>query len=140
MKRDLVVALTLAALSFFTSVTGFAQNKVKADVPFAFQVGTASLPSGTYVVSEIGDHSIMIRNTSAVNSAALSNCISAADTLRTGSPRMLFHKYGNTYFLAEIRGGSGASGMQLPETDREKELRASNLGFASDEVVIVALK
>jgi hypothetical protein len=139
MKRDFVVALTLVALSFFTAVTGFAQNKVKADVPFAFQVGKASLPSGTYIVSEIGDHSIMIRNTSAVNSAALTN-YNSADTLRTGSPRMLFHKYGNTYFLAEILGGSGASGMQLPETDREKELRAFNLGFASDEVVIVALK
>jgi hypothetical protein len=53
---------------------------------------------------------------------------------------MLFHKYGNTYFLAEILGESGVSGMQLPETDREKELRASNVGFASDEVVMVALK
>lgn len=138
MKNNLIVALTLAALSFLTAVTGFAQNKVKADVPFAFQVGKASLPSGTYIVSEIGDHSIMIRNTSAVNSA-LTN-YNSADALKTGSPRMLFHKYGNTYFLAEIWGGSGASAMQLLETDREKELRASNLGFASDEVVIVALK
>jgi hypothetical protein len=139
MKRNLVVALTLAALSCFTATTGFAQNKVKADIPFAFQVGRASLPSGTYIVSEIGEHSIMIRNTSAVNSAALTN-YNSAYTLRSGSPRMLFHKYGNTYFLAEIWGESGTSGMQLPETDREKELRASNLGFASDEVVIVALK
>ena len=53
MKRHFVVALTLVALALLTVTTSFAQDKMRADVPFAFQVGKATLPPGTYTVSKI---------------------------------------------------------------------------------------
>jgi hypothetical protein len=138
MKRNLIVALTLVALSLLTVSTSFAQDRVKANVPFAFQVGKSSLPAGTYVVSRAADHAILIQSRDA-RSASLST-YSSEEKLRAQSPKMIFHKYGNSYFLAEIWDGSGSSGMQIPETKREKELRASNEGPASEEFVVVAMK
>jgi hypothetical protein len=65
---------------------------------------------------------------------------SSEQNLRAESPKMIFHKYGSTYFLAEIDTASGSSGMKIPESNREKELRASNQGPAAEELVVVAMK
>ena len=138
MKRNLIVALTLVALSILTASTSFAQDKEKADVPFEFQIGKTSLPAGTYIVSKIADHSLVIRNREKTSKAALSN-YSASDS-KSESPKMVFHKYGNNYFLAEIWAADGSAGMQLPESKREKELQASNWGPADQELVVVAMK
>ena len=51
MKRNLITILSLVVMSMIFNVTGaYAQSFAKADVPFAFNVGTAQLPAGTYEV------------------------------------------------------------------------------------------
>ena len=118
MKRSLIVALTLMALSLLVVTTSFAQDKVGYNVPLAFQVGKASLPAGTYTVSKIADHSIVIRNRQQAGQAALMNYRDRES--KPQSPRLVFHKHGQRYFLAEAWVG-GRTGMQLPESEREKE-------------------
>lgn len=125
------------ALSLFTVSTSIAQDKVKADVPFAFQVGKASLPAGTYVVSSASDHAIRIQSRDA--GAAVLSTYTGEEKLRAENPKMVFHKYDNTYFLVEIWNGD-KSGMKIPESKREKELRASYQGPASEELVVLAMK
>ena len=139
MKRTLIVALTLVALSFLTVSTSFAQDKVRADVPFAFQVGKASLPAGTYTVSKVADHSLVIRNSKQVSEAALAN-YGSDERSKIQSPKMIFHQYGNSYFLAEIWDGTGNIGMKLPESKHEKEMQATNWSPADSGIVIVAMK
>lgn len=118
MKRNLVVALMLVALSLLTVTTSFAQDKAKYDVPFAFQVGKASLPAGTYTVSKVADHSIVIRNRQQAGQAALMNYRDRES--KRQSPKLVFHKHGQRYFLAEAWVGD-RTGMELLESERERE-------------------
>ncbi len=138
MKRNFIVTLTLVALSLLTASFSFAQDEVKANVPFAFHVGKTSLPAGTYIVSQAADHAIRIQCEDA-KAAALTN-YSSEEKLKAQPAKMVFHKYGNSYFLAEIWDGSGNSGMQLPEAKQEKEMRASNQDNPSNQLVVLAMK
>ena len=139
MKRNLIVTLTLVALSILTVSASFAQNPVRADVPFAFQINKTALPAGTYTVSEISDHAILIRARENPSCSLVTN-YNSEEKLEAQSPRLIFHKYGNSYFLAEVWGSNGSIGMQLPESKREKEMQATNWGDSSQELVVVAMK
>ena len=63
MKRNLIPILSLVVMSLMFNATGaYAQSYVKADVPFAFNVGMAQLPAGTYQIRVVGQNEIMIQN------------------------------------------------------------------------------
>jgi hypothetical protein len=140
MKRNLIGILSLVVLAVMISSTGaFAQTSAKADVPFAFLVGTAQLPAGTYEIRTVGagNSSIMIQNHE-TNAAAMSNA--GREQPRNASAKLVFHRVGNTYFLAEVWRSSSAEGMILPastqEKELEKELRAGNSRGGYEEVVV----
>jgi len=79
---------------------------------------------------------LQIRNTDAsVNmfalpTAAASKKISKAYTL-------VFHKYGNNYFLAEVTIAGMRNGYRLSETKAEAELRARNVP-ATNEILLAS--
>jgi len=143
MKRNLIAVLTLVAMSLLLNATGaYAQSYVKANVPFDFKLGSAQLPAGSYEVKVdvASSGAIMIRN--GETSAA------AVSTARRESPRktnakLVFHKVGTQYFLAEVWKGSDAEGLIVPtsrqEKELEKELQASNAHSGGYEEVVVAL-
>ena len=60
MKRNLIGTLSLVVMSLLLSATGaFAQSAVSANVPFAFQVGQAQLPAGSYQI-QAGYQSLIV--------------------------------------------------------------------------------
>ena len=53
--------------------------------------------------------------------------------------KLVFEKYGNEYFLAQIWDGQSHTGIAFPESKREKELQiASNA--SQPEAVVIAMK
>jgi len=143
MKRNLITILSLVVMSLTFNVTGaYAQSFAKADVPFAFNVGTAQLPAGTYEVGVISPsaNQILIRN-SETKAAALS--IARRESTRTMDSKLVFHRIGTQYFLAEVWRGSDA-GLIVPtskhEQDLNKELRLAKAPSGSNGKVVVALK
>ncbi len=138
MKRNFIATMALAALAVLSVSTGLAQESVKAHVPFAFQAGKVSLPAGTYTVAELGGNAIVIQSREA--GTAVVTKFYNEEKVNAQPAKMVFHKCGDTYFLAEIWNGSGNEGMELPESKLERELSASNHGTSSDELVVVAMK
>ncbi len=143
MKRNLIGILTLVVMTVLISSTGaYAQAYAKADVPFAFKVGTAPLPAGTYEVkiATMGAGAIMIQNNETSESA-----LSTArhEYPRNTGAKLVFHRVGNQYFLAEIWRGADNDGMIVPtskqEKELEKELQAANGHSGGYEEVVVAL-
>jgi hypothetical protein len=143
MKRNLITILSLVVMSLMFNVTGaYAQSFAKADVPFAFNVGTAQLPAGTYEVKVLSysPYEISIQNRE-TNAAAMS--IARRDSSRTGESKLVFHRIGTQYFLSEVWKDSGAA-MIVPASRHEQELTkelllAKGPASAHDKVVI-ALK
>ena len=136
MKRNLIGILSLVVMSLLSASGAYAQNVVKADVPFAFRVGSAQLPAGTYKINVTGDNIIAIQNG---RSSALSS-VRPEDPRNTG-PKLVFHHVGSQYFLAEIWRGSGNAGMVIGRSKMEKELEkelqlASGRSKVGEEVLI----
>ena len=136
MKRNLIGILSLVVMSLLNATGAYAQSFVKADVPFAFRVGSAQLPAGTYKINVTGDNIIAIQNG---RSSALSS-VRREDARNTG-PKLVFHHLGSQYFLAEIWRGSGNAGMVIGRSKMEKELEkelqlASGRSKVGEEVLI----
>jgi hypothetical protein len=141
MKRNLIGILSLVVLSLMFTATGaFAQGYAKANVPFDFKLGSAQLPAGTYEVKVEEQGTISIRNGDST-AAAMSNA--RREYPRNTTAKLVFHKVGSEYFLAEIWRNSSTEGMIVPtskqEKELEKELQASNGNKGGYEEVVVAL-
>ena len=141
MKRNLISILSLVVMSLMFNATGAnAQSYVKADVPFAFNVGMAQLPAGTYQIRVVGQNEIMIQNGGS-KAAALSSA--RRDPPRNTKSKLVFHRIGNQYFLAEVWKRS-EGGLIVPtskhEKDLMKELRLAKDTSGVHEEVIAALK
>ena len=143
MKRNLIGILSLVAISLMLNAAGaYAQSMVKANVPFEFKVGSAQLPAGPYEikVDSASAAAIMVQNDQG-KAGALSTA--RREPARDTQAKLVFHKVGNQYFLAEIWRSSQAEGMILPtsneEKELEKELQASNGPKGGYEEVVLAL-
>jgi hypothetical protein len=117
------LAVILGALTL-SAPAPVAAGDIRANVPFSFTVNKKVLPAGTYNVTSSAAHSLLISGFDASTIAMSQHAESTS-----GSPRLVFHRYGTEYILREVWMGA-ASGYQLRETAREREL-AGNRGGAN---------
>jgi hypothetical protein len=143
MKRNLIGILSVVVMSLMLNATGaYAQSYVRADVPFAFNVGSKQLPAGTYEIRTFGPGAdeIMIRNHE-TKASALS--IARPEDRRITESKLVFDRVGNQYFLTEVWRNTGAAAMVVPtskhEEELKKELRLAAGQSNSAEEVMVAL-
>jgi hypothetical protein len=136
MKARLLAVAVALVLSMAVSGKCNAQEKVKANIPFEFVVGDATLPAGEYQIKSalVSDSSAQLiqRSDGSVSMMVLTN---AADQKGENSnPRLIFQRYGSQYFLSQIWWGE--TGRQLHKSRREKELARTE---QSNEVAVVLL-
>ena len=135
--KGAALAVVLGALTL-SAPAPVAAADIRANVPFSFTVDKKVLPAGTYNVTSSNAHTLLI---SSFGAGAVTMGQRAES--RSGSPRLVFHRYGNDYILREVWMG-GASGYQLRETARERELAGNrggaNTASANFEKVEVAIQ
>ena len=141
MKRNLIGILSLVVMSVILNTTAHSQSSVKADVPFAFKVGAAELPAGTYAVNTLGSSIIEIRNPQ-TSAGALS--IAMPEYQGDSATKLVFHDLGDQYFPSEIWRGAGTNGMVIAPSEKEKslkkELQLAKAPASDREKVVIALK
>ena len=139
MKRNLIGTLSLVVMSLLLNVNGaYAQSAVKANVPFPFNVGTSQLPAGSYRITvEDGSGLVMISN-----STTLATVLSLGLQERPGgkSRRPVFRRLGNRYFLTQIWGEQGSTGVRLRAPKPETKLEIASQPSPSRKEVEIALK
>jgi hypothetical protein len=121
MKRITAIAL-LAIANFAMAGMSFAQSYgVKANVPFDFTVGNKLLPAGTYTLMRESSELIEIRNHDkpiAVLTIASKDANKSAD-----GGKLIFHKYGDQYFLSEILSDWDTMNVRVPRSKTETRVR-----------------
>ena len=122
--KGAALAVVLGALTL-SAPAPVAAADIRANVPFSFTVDKKVLPAGTYNVTSSAAHSLLI---SSFGGSAVTMGQRAESS--SGSPRLVFHRYGTEYILREVWMG-GASGYQLPQTARERELASGRSGAAT---------
>lgn len=137
MNRNLIRVLTIGTLLLLVSIPNtFAQTTLKATVPFPFTVGKTEVPAGTYTIDSISHSAIAIRGTA----NGVFTLVNLGPDSNNGTPKLVFNKYGDKYFLSQVSRGSGSEVMQLPTSKLEKELRIASARHAQEQRMIAASK
>jgi hypothetical protein len=122
--------LLMSALAYADTAT------MKVNIPFSFVVGKTTLPAGEYSVRGLGiaENAISIRKSdNAANSLTMS--IPCESLKAPEQSKLVFHRYGNRYFLAEIWTAGNSWGHEFPKSRREAEMA---LDYQVQKVVLVA--
>jgi hypothetical protein len=115
------VAGFLAAL--LAASTAFGQlNRVDiiADVPFAFTVANHTLPPGRSTVTRMGDTTLRVFNSHNQGTLVLTTEVDGKASGNTA--KMVFHRYGDAYFLSEVWVSANWIGRKVFQSRAEKEL------------------
>jgi len=117
------------------------EGVLQADIPFSFHAGDAQLPAGKYrIQAPEGSYGRVMEIWGPDGQAALFQVIGTE--ARTPSPdsELVFHKYGDNYYLWRISETGSVDGDELPVSRSEKSLRRElYLGERSAEVRILVL-
>ena len=108
-----IFALTVAAFGQASS------GDLVVDVPFAFSAAGQKLPAGHYIVKQRTD---MIRILGNNNQSLFVPTHSALRTQVDGS-KLVFHRYGDSYFLSELWVAGNQSGKELYPSKAEREAK-----------------
>src|SRR5262245_16328027 len=117
LKKQILSVIATLTMIVPMAISGFAglYGNVNANIPFDFMVGDKELKAGKYSVSRLyannPDGTLVIRDTTK-RSTAFSNINNIVDRGEQ-RPRLIFHRYGNQYFLAEIFDGRSGLGSAL---------------------------
>lgn len=92
-----------------------------AEVPFGFTIMNREMPAGTYVIEQINGGQVLKVHNDGTAETVL--CLAAArKNGPAGEPRLIFHRYGDRYFLAEVWFYSENSGVGLTKSRAEQAL------------------
>jgi hypothetical protein len=137
MKRFSAI-LTVIIAGFCSAGALQAQtHEARATIPFNFVVGKAQLPAGHYTFLTNSENSIVIRNRNrpltVISLIELESRVPAV-----GDSHLVFHKYGDHYFLSEVRCSWATMNGEVPSTKLEKKARTEEASVAPASVLIAA--
>jgi hypothetical protein len=136
MKRFLASTLILAG--FCTAGLQAQTRELRVAVPFNFVVGNKQLPPGNYRLTPEMDDVIVIQDRDRSLGVLVKLGIGNGHQF-DGPSRLVFHKYGDNYFLSEIRTSSAAMNGEVPRSKLEKQVKAQTQQAALEqETVLIA--
>jgi hypothetical protein len=126
--KGFVTAALLVAAIIVAGVSAQAQTlqyRLTVDIPFDFAVAGSKLPAGKYWISRAqeasGDTVVQIKST---DGQSVANRFSIPIvTFKTKSRgELVFHRYGDQYFLSEVWPAGGGTGRAFLKTRTERDL------------------
>lgn len=137
MKWTVQLAL-LAMTSLIPLSSALAQELATANIPFDFTVQQRIMPPGTYSVESLGDNVIELRSKDGKFHEL--TLVNPSDRVGGKGGKLIFHRYGDQYFLSKIQTTSDRLGMQLPTTKAEKKAQSEEAAIHNDATAVVAMK
>jgi hypothetical protein len=134
MKKQVVNVLTkigFLSMVVLVTVVGSAQGQslatqIRANIPFDFSVGDQKLPAGEYSIGrenqQTGDTFVRISSIDGRANAMLSTI--PVETLHAkDNGTLVFHQYGNQYFLFQVWPADSTTGRSLSKSRGEREIQ-----------------
>jgi hypothetical protein len=132
----LIIAVPARAITPGTSM--------RANIPFDFMVRGKTLPAGSYEIRRISDEpdGLLIRNINDKHDHAMFETEPVEASQAPNRSEVVFHRYGDTYFLSEVLTAGEQTGRELSPARQERQLRremASNSNNVEPQTVTVAV-
>ncbi len=143
----LALIVTLALATAVISANAQSSRSTTANIPFDFVVGDQALPSGRYITNTASSDGSVMRIQSADAKKSVVRLTNGIEQGSRNNACLVFHRYGDRYFLAEVWNGGDSAGRQLLKSKQERaiarELASVSLksepGQGAYETVVVAL-
>jgi hypothetical protein len=123
MKRR--VSLMAIMVGSFLLSAALAQAEVRFNVPFDFTVGDVSLPAGSYSVGRVGSAQTHLQLRSYnLSEGAIGqfHFVQLNPGEVSEASKLVFHRYGNQYFLAQFWTLGSTTGYELRRSKAEREI------------------
>ncbi len=138
-KRILVLASLLVLCSFAATQAARAQEPLSVNIPFAFAAGETTLPAGEYRVQKMdGNGAVLLIRCTEPKASILVVTNSTGGGKQQEQSKLVFHRYGNHYFLSQVWNAGYRSGRELRIGQREKEIVLSAKLEKHDQVILIA--
>jgi hypothetical protein len=129
MKKQLYMVVTIIALltvAGLSSANAQTQSNMdlKANIPFAFSVGDKTMPAGEYMVrctNPSSDVKVLQLRSNDGHESALVRTSSVIGKVQDDA-RVVFYRYGDQYFFAQVWLAADPIGMQAPKSRSEKQI------------------
>ena len=114
MTKKIVLTLVAAAgISIAGVAPARAEEKVIAQVPFDFVVGSLTMPAGRYIVTETDDPALVSIANENGHDFTFVLTIADGNNERVSEPELVFDQFGGQRFLARIVTGDN-EGREIP--------------------------
>lgn len=129
MKKIFGVMVTGCVLSLLVVMSVHAQDPgaaIRASIPFDFTVEGKTLPAGRYEIRRINDEptGLMIQNVYHRRNEALFQTEPTDERRIPNHSLLVFHRYGDTYFLSEVVSAGEERAEELRPTREERHMRS----------------
>ena len=131
MKREMLKGLMMSVLVVGVMMVASVapanaqNNSVSANVPFEFTVGDKSLPAGEYLVRPFtANRSTMAVSNKRSSKSAIRLSIAIEAASEPKNTKLVFHRYGPRYFLAEVWVAGEKTGRQLLKSKEESTIES----------------
>jgi len=143
MIKSLTMLMVLVTLSLVTAVVSANAQSLRtayANIPFDFTTGDKAMPAGEYQVRRVtpdGDAILVRAIDSSVSAVKMTNNIVHLEPSK--ETKLVFHRYGNQYFLSEVWVAGSTTGRQIRKSNSEKAVEHELLASQKYQRVEVAL-
>jgi hypothetical protein len=135
MKKQILSLVGVLSLMLVAG-SALAQNEIRADVPFNFNVNRTSMPAGEYSVTTVGSGNTLLIQSKDMKSVKLVTPNHAQVSEPSKTTKLVFHCYGKDQcFLYQIWVRGMNRGRQLPKSSLENEIEAR---LGSRDVPVIA--
>jgi hypothetical protein len=141
MRTRLQSVLSVLGTLLFVATTAHAGEALAlAKIPFAFEVGSNSLPAGEYTVERMGSVSgtYAIRNEDGTNSIFFHAFTAEPRFGKDKDWTLVFDRLGEKNFLKNVWLGFSEEGLALPESKHERELLTMGKGESRTEIALAS--
>ncbi len=128
----LMLVTAVALMAALVSAHAQSSSSVVADIPFEFTVGGKSLKAGEYSVKPFtanGDALLISNQDSNDGVIRLANSIQARTVPQQA--KLVFHRYGQRYFLSEVWTPGERMGRQLQKSGEERAIEGQLAAISS---------
>ena len=144
-KQAFMVLTTLSLFVTLAAVSAYAQSdmRLNVNIPFEFSITNHVLPAGEYTVSQLPQNGQKILVIRSVDCSLHEMFLTLSTQARTtpNQSALVFHRYGDQYFLSKVWTGGNDRGHELGETRAELKLiratSASVTGAAERQIVSI---
>jgi hypothetical protein len=122
-KQSLKLFIATLVIGIATVSSAFAGPTLNVTIPFDFQIGNKTLKAGDYQIRKVDNNKLVLQHIASNKTRFVYTDVSVGVGRLVNVEKIVFNRYGDTYFLKEIYTHRGTAGRRLLESKAERKIR-----------------